>query len=367
LGKKNLFEYMFPALDGVFHGMWVAPLEGSMRQPERSLASMGNWAAGESTVVRHTARHRLLRVLAYVAVLALPIAAYATGVYTLSWSWNPGRVSLVSAQTVLLLATVLVSAAGGFLIWSTATSMARATEVEARLGQLNDTLSRRLGESAPLVNSFTRMLATIERQTDEINQFTERLGGAYQEIEAAKARLEEVSFTDELTRLYNRRFFSMRLEEETDRYRRFGHPFSLVLLDLDGFKQINDELGHVAGDETLRAVADLLLKNSRAIDVISRYGGDEFAILLVETPRAVAFAYAERIRARLSACSLSHGRQLTASLGTVCVPMDAVSADALFRAADEALYAAKRAGKNRVAVGGGLDRGASPVPEVAVR
>jgi diguanylate cyclase (GGDEF)-like protein len=338
-----------------------------MQQRERYLGSMGNWAAGESTAVRHGARYRLLRVLAYIAVLALPIAAYATVVYTLSWSWAPGQASLVSGQTVLLLVTVLVSAAGGFLIWTTATSMVRATQVEARLDQLNDMLSHLLGESAPPVNSFTRMLATIERQTDEINQFTERLGGAYQEIEAAKARLEEVSFTDELTRLYNRRFFSMRLEEEMDRYRRFGHPFSLVLLDLDGFKQINDELGHVAGDEALRAVADLLLKNSRAIDVISRYGGDEFAILLVETPRAVAFAYTERIRACLSACVLSHRRALTASLGTVCVPVDAVSADALFRAADEALYAAKRAGKNRVAVGGGLDRAAAPVPEVAVR
>lgn len=338
-----------------------------MRQPERSLASMGNVATGESTVVRQGVIYNLLRALAYVAVLALPIAAYAMGVYTLSWPWAPGQPSLVSGQTVLLLVTVLVSAAGGFLIWSTATSTARATEAEARLDQLNATIGHRLGESVPLVNSFTRMLATIERQTDEINQFTERLGGAYQEIEAAKARLEEVSFADEVTRLYNRRFFSIRLEEETDRYRRFGHPFSLVLLDLDGFKQINDELGHVAGDETLRAVADLLLKNSRAIDVISRYGGDEFAVLLVETPRAVALAYAERIRTCLSASSFAHGRPLTASLGTVCVPVDAVSADALFRAADEALYAAKRAGKNRVAVGGGLDRAAVPLAEAAVR
>lgn len=354
-------------LGGVFPGMWVALLKASMRQPERSLASKGNGTAGETTVVRRGASHRLLRAVAYVAVLALPIAAYALGVYTLSWSWAPGQASLVSGQTVPLLITVLVSAAGAFLIWSTATSMARATEVEARLDHLNDALTHRLGESAPLVNSFTRMLATIERQTDEINQFTERLGGAYQEIEAAKARLEEVSFTDEVTRLYNRRFFSMRLEQEAHRYRRFGHPFSLVLLDLDGFKQINDELGHLAGDETLRAVADVLLKNSRAIDVISRYGGDEFAILLVETPRAVAIAYAERIRACLSACSFSHGRQLTASLGTVCVPVDALSAVALFRAADEALYAAKRAGKNRVALGGGLDRAGAPAPEVAIR
>jgi diguanylate cyclase (GGDEF)-like protein len=152
-----------------------------------------------------------------------------------------------------------------------------------------------------------------------------------------------------VTRLYNRRFFSIRLEEEVSRYRRFNHPVSVVLLDLDGFKAVNDELGHVAGDETLRGVAELLLKHSRGINVICRYGGDEFAILLVETPKAGAQIYADRIRHVLATHEFPHGRRVSASFGIACLPEDvAAAAEDLVRAADEALYAAKRAGKNRV-------------------
>lgn len=172
---------------------------------------------------------------------------------------------------------------------------------------------------------------------------------AYRDLESTNAQLNEVSYKDEVTNLYNRRFFAIRLEEEIARYRRFRHPVSLVLLDLDGFKSINDQFGHVAGDETLRGVADLLLKHSRGINIICRYGGDEFAILLVETPKAGAQIYADRIRHVLAQHGFPHGSLLSASLGVASLPEDVgASADDLIRAADEALYASKRGGKNRV-------------------
>jgi len=101
---------------------------------------------------------------------------------------------------------------------------------------------------------------------------------------------------DEVTQLYNRRFFSLRLEEEISRFRRFNHPVSVVVLDLDGFKSVNDEFGHAVGDETLRDVGQILMKHSRGINVVSRYGGDEFAVLLVETSKSGARLYADRIR-----------------------------------------------------------------------
>ena len=126
---------------------------------------------------------------------------------------------------------------------------------------------------------------------------------------------------------------------------------SVVLVDLDGFKEINDELGHAAGDETLRGMAEILLKHSRGINVICRYGGDEFAILLVETSKGGARLYADRIRYVLPGHRFSHGRRVSASFGIASLPEDVTpSPDALIRAADEALYAAKRAGKNRVSV-----------------
>ncbi|HEV8440515.1 MAG TPA: GGDEF domain-containing protein [Methylomirabilota bacterium] len=313
------------------------------------------------------ARHRVLRTLVWLAVLPLPIVAYMLGVYVVTRGEGGSHAQhLLSSQAVLVFAALLVSGVGGFLIWSTATSVARTTSVQTRLDHLDDALADRLEQQTPLMNSFTRMLATIERQTDEINSFSQRLDNAYRDLESAHARLQEVTFTDEVTRLYNRRFFSIRLEEEIGRYRRFGHPMSLVLLDLDGFKGVNDGLGHLAGDETLRGVAEVLLKNTRAIDVISRYGGDEFAVLLVETSRAGAEPYAERIREILAAHSFSHGQQVTASLGIAALPEDVADADDLIRAADEALYAAKRAGKNGVAAYAALDATAESGREVPV-
>jgi diguanylate cyclase (GGDEF)-like protein len=206
-------------------------------------------------------------------------------------------------------------------------------------------------EADGLMDAFSRMLRSVEQQASAIEDYAQRLDNAYKEIESSSARLKEFSFKDEVTGLYNRRFFSIRLEEEVSRYRRFNHPASVVLLDLDEFKQINDELGHGAGDETLRGMAEILLKHSRGINVICRYGGDEFAVLLVETSKGGARLYADRIRYVLPTHPFAHGRRVTASFGIASLPEDvSPSPDALIRAADEALYAAKRAGKNRVCV-----------------
>jgi diguanylate cyclase (GGDEF)-like protein len=117
----------------------------------------------------------------------------------------------------------------------------------------------------------------------------------------------------------------------------------VVLSDLDDFKAVNDELGDTAGDDTLREVARLMVQQSRSDNIMARYGGDEFAILLVETPKAGASCYAERLRQALADCPFSHSRQIPASFGIASLPGDSLaSSEALIRAADEALYAAKR-------------------------
>ena len=110
------------------------------------------------------------------------------------------------------------------------------------------------------------------------------------------ARLEDLSFKDALTDVYNRRYFMVRLEEEWKRHSRFAEPVSLVLLDLDSFKHVNDRFGHPAGDEALREVARLLIKHSRNFTIVTRFGGDEFAVLLVNTPKLGGVCYARRIR-----------------------------------------------------------------------
>jgi diguanylate cyclase (GGDEF)-like protein len=254
---------------------------------------------------------------------------------------------------IILIVTIVGVLAGAYIIWDIGGTVARMAQVMAS-EQIMGGLVRRNNEVGNLMGSFNKMLTTIENQAAEINSFATRLDAAYKELESTNARLKETSFKDEVTGLYNRRFFSLRLEEELSRYRRFNHPVSVVLLDLDGFKAVNDSLGHAVGDDTLRDVAQILMKHSRGINVVSRYGGDEFAVLLVETSKAGARLYADRIREVVAKYPFSHGKILTASFGVASLPDDeAGTAEDLFRAADEALYAAKRAGKNQVAAATG--------------
>ena len=248
----------------------------------------------------------------------------------------------------LVIFTGLLMAAGGFVVWDLASAVARTAEMVTEAQRVETFSAVRHDEVGTLMNSFSRMLATIEDQAGEVHRFAQRFERAYANLEETNARLQEASFKDEVTGLYNRRFFSVRLEEEVARYRRFGHPVSVVLLDLDGFKALNDDLGHAAGDEALRVVGEALLGHSRGINVISRYGGDEFAVLLVETPKDGAERYAQRIRAAIAAHAFAHGRRVTASFGVAALPEDIGPAGDLVRAADEALYDAKRAGKNCV-------------------
>ena len=255
---------------------------------------------------------------------------------------------LIARLPVLIILIGLLMAAGGYVIWDVATAVAKTAEFISASQQF-EAMGGGRDEIGLLMGSFSRMLTTIEAQSAEINSFAARLDNAYKELEATNSRLKEFSFKDEVTGLYNRRFFSVRLEEEVSRCRRFNHPVAVVLLDLDGYKVINDELGHTAGDETLREVANILLKHSRGINVICRYGGDEFAVLLVETSKAGARLYADRIRQVLATHPFPHGRRVTASFGVASLPEDVTPAtEDLIRAADEALYTAKRAGRNRV-------------------
>jgi diguanylate cyclase (GGDEF)-like protein len=163
------------------------------------------------------------------------------------------------------------------------------------------------------------------------------------------ARLEELSFKDPLTGVYNRRYFALRLEEEAKRHGRFGEPLSLVLIDLDRFKNINDELGHRAGDDTLREAAQLIVSSSRSFSIVTRYGGDEFAVLLVNTPKTGAVKYAQRIKDVIERHRFAHG-PLTVSLGIAALPEDVTCSNDLEPAADRALYAAKRLGRNLIEV-----------------
>jgi diguanylate cyclase (GGDEF)-like protein len=166
-------------------------------------------------------------------------------------------------------------------------------------------------------------------------------------------KVAEQAVTDELTGLANNRHFREWMERESARVGRFGGELSLVMLDIDDFKPINDTYGHLQGDEVLRKLGEILRLESRGIDEPARYGGEEFVLALPETPKEGAVEVAERVRHRIESAEIqgiSGGEPLrvTASLGVATMPGDGAETNALVAAADEALYEAKRTGKNRV-------------------
>lgn len=170
-------------------------------------------------------------------------------------------------------------------------------------------------------------------------------------------QMADLARSDALTGMANRRTFDERLGIEATRGERYRRPFAVLALDVDHFKRVNDTYGHPAGDEVLRFIAGRLRESARAgIDVAARLGGEEFGLLLPETALHGARLAAERIRAQLagSIIRLAGGIELgvTVSIGVACSPDHATSADALMHSADQALYAAKRLGRNRTVVFG---------------
>jgi diguanylate cyclase (GGDEF)-like protein len=169
--------------------------------------------------------------------------------------------------------------------------------------------------------------------------------------------LKKLTITDSLTGLLNRRYLLERLKDELARSARHVHPMSLLMLDLDGFKNCNDTLGHLFGDKILKDVAETLLKTVRSMDIIARYGGDEFMVILPETQEAGAVDIAERLRSSVNKevtnspkMAVPEPCALTASIGIVCYPEHGDTVELLLENVDQALYRAKNKGRNRVEV-----------------
>ncbi len=213
-----------------------------------------------------------------------------------------------------------------------------------------------------LVHENQRLIASLSAKNQALLEMNRELEAKIHErtyeLADANTRLAQLALTDGLTGLYNHRHFHERLGLEVERSQRNGLPLSLVMIDVDRFKQLNDTYGHPAGDEVLRQLARVLTDTRRANDVVARYGGEEFAVILVDTAKITAGRVAERIRERVAEHDISEavaavgkGRarlSITISLGVATFPEDGADAGALVRAADNALYAAKRAGRDRI-------------------
>lgn len=179
-------------------------------------------------------------------------------------------------------------------------------------------------------------------------------------LQIANERLELLAVTDELTGLHNHRYFRERFAEEFDRARRYGLPLSCIIFDIDDFKKINDDYGHLQGDEILREIAARTHRTTRRSDILARYGGEEFIIIMPQTATAGAVAQAERVRECIGKggySGMEHDAVVTVSLGVSELDhREMLDGESLIRAADSALYEAKRSGKNCVVAAASTER-----------
>ncbi len=160
--------------------------------------------------------------------------------------------------------------------------------------------------------------------------------------------MRRLAITDDLTNIYNRRHFLERMQGEVDRARRYGLPFSVMFIDIDNFKDLNDSYGHQVGDKILTELATILKHWARSSDIVARYGGEEFVVLLPMTDNTRSITAAERFRSRVQRHTFYRRKKLTVSCGVASFPTDGDNIDQLLGRVDEALYMAKKTGRNRV-------------------
>jgi two-component system cell cycle response regulator len=174
------------------------------------------------------------------------------------------------------------------------------------------------------------------------------------EVVSLYNNMKLMAITDGLTGLFNHREFYNALRRELERARRYRHPLSLLIIDVDDFKAFNDRFGHLAGDHALRKIADVIRRSARSTDIIARYGGEEFALILPESVPKGALMVAERIKIEMAETNFIRNSSifvnLTVSIGLYTSEHGDISEDQMVSLADEAAYRAKLEGKNRVVV-----------------
>lgn len=204
------------------------------------------------------------------------------------------------------------------------------------------------GELAQLGTNFNRMASALQGERENLER---TVAERTRELQEVNARLERLAVTDGLTGLFNHRRFQEALQVELVRSERHKRPMGVLMVDVDFFKKVNDAMGHPAGDDLLRRLAEVLGKDLRQTDLIARYGGEEFTVILPETTRSEAMQVGERMRAAVEE-KINDGSpwpsKVTVSIGVATFPEDGKTAEELLESADQAMYIAKRQGRNRV-------------------
>ncbi len=205
-------------------------------------------------------------------------------------------------------------------------------------------------------DEFGLLTEAINDMAAQLDTFYSSTSTRTHELETLNRKLETLAITDGLTGLHNHRYFYKKIAEEIHRSNRYNHPLSLIIADIDNLKAVNDTQGHTGGDNLLKAFAETIKSTVRDTDIVARYGGDEFALLLPETDLKAAMEMAERIRSQIHVRpyfqqELPVSANISASFGAAELSLHDESLEELVKRADKALYEAKRTGRNRVVPG----------------
>jgi len=200
---------------------------------------------------------------------------------------------------------------------------------------------------------FTEKVRERDQYSRELQVMKDHYKEKLKELREMKDEVERLSYTDELTGICNRRFFIQLLTLEVERQKRYPYPVSLLMIDIDYFKHYNDTNGHLDGDQILKAIAILIERGVRQTDIVARFGGEEFAAILINASPKDALDIAERVRRNVAETPFPNGRaqpngRLTVSIGVATFSPSFTTPDDFIREADNALYRAKRAGRDRV-------------------
>ena len=269
---------------------------------------------------------------------------FKSGAYELDWSetYEAGLARLLSGDYAVCLLDYRLGERDGLQLIKEAAASGCRTPIVFLTAEASDNIDIQAMEAGAL--DYLVKSEITPRFLERSLRYALKLGDT---LEA----LRRLATRDELTGLLNRREYDRVLAEEEDRALRFGHPLSLVIIDIDHFKSINDAYGHLTGDAVLRETAHRIAGAIRTVDRAARIGGEEFALILVQTDRAAALEVARRAIAAIAQDPITAGSALnlsvTASAGVAELPADAASAGSLFASADRRLYAAKQAGRNR--------------------
>jgi len=208
-----------------------------------------------------------------------------------------------------------------------------------------------IDETSPLSDDslvLEKKFHKIMGQAQDDSRLIRHLVDIKKMIDINRVKLKNVASIDALTGLYNRGYFDQAFEKEILRDARYGHPLSILLLDIDYFKKINDAYGHEQGDRVLKEVAATLKNMVRQTDIVARYGGEEYVLMLMETEAIAAYKVAEKIRNQIENKSIEFSPQkFTVSIGIACYPSNGLTAKIMLKAADMALYQSKNNGRNR--------------------